>query len=315
MHGSLKHGSLAQGSTIGGSTPRAGTACPVACDAAGAWQVTVDPENPGPSLTALSALLAAGIDPHRVHWAEPGRQEDLFGLSRVVAVGPGAGAAPGEPGHPAGGIQPPVAPERRPRLSLLSLPGRFPEIARLAAMHSEPERFALLHRVAARLRGDRTGADGLDATGPDPERLRLERLAREVRLEICKVEAFTRFRVLADGEARRRLAWIDPRHAVLREVAPFFAERLAGGRWAILGPRLSVEWDGLRLRYGPGAGHTALPAAHADVADAADPRNDGAWLAAYHSVFGRPRPPPAWRAGDPLRGRRPALSAGSGRAR
>lgn len=267
---SIAHRSIEPGPDGQASIPFADPARPTGPGAAPVWQVTVDPEQAGPSLTALSALLAAGIDPRQVHWSEPDRPMDLFDVPVPARGGTGTGtgtftgsgtgnggrARAGRPDAAAGVIQPAVAAERRPRHSLLTLPGRFPEIARLAAMHSDPDRFPLLHRVAARLRDEpQAGWESLD-----PAWLHLSRLAREVRLEICRIEAFTRFRVVADvsgsrssgGSGSRRLAWIEPRHAVLREVAPFFAERFGTRRWSILSPRLSVDWDGTRLRYGPG---------------------------------------------------------------
>ena len=141
-----------------------------------------------------------------------------------------------------------MEPERRPRRALAMLPGRFAELARLVAMHGDPERFALLHRVAARLRDDPARWQ----TGIDPEHQRLEKLAREVRVEIHRLEAFARFRPRAHARSERLVAWLEPRHAVLREVASFFVDRFGARQWSILTPRLSIHWDGRRLHDGPG---------------------------------------------------------------
>ncbi len=246
-------------------------------------RIDIDVEDVDPSLTILSALLAANVDPDAVFWRERDAvQNELFDDSAL------AGST--------------VAPERKARARLSSMPAGFAGLARLVAMHCEPTRFIRLHRMAIRLDGE--PSRWLDTL--DPDRVQLERMAREVRREIHKMHAFVRFRVLADEvgavsavaaietigrldavdvgvvdnvghrEGERRVAWFEPRHAILRAAAPFFLKRFAAMHWSILTPRLSAHWDRARLQFGPGVDRAQAPPADA---------GEALWLAYYRSIF------------------------------
>ncbi|MGN6526846.1 MAG: UdgX family uracil-DNA binding protein [Burkholderiaceae bacterium] len=207
---------------------------------------------------AVRALVARGVAPEAVRWRIAGEEHaDLFGDAAVRA-------------H--------ALPEPPP----LRLPRAFVEAAREVFLHAAPDRFALLHGLAARVAADaRHWDDPLHA-----ERLRFERCLREVRREIHKMHAFVRFRPIAmegegdgadDGAAPvRHVAWFEPAHHVLEAAAPFFARRFATLRWAILTPRASVAWDGRALVHGPGARREDAPAPDA---------GEALWLAYYRSIF------------------------------
>ncbi|MDM0109949.1 UdgX family uracil-DNA binding protein [Variovorax sp. J22R24] len=213
---------------------------------------------------ALRDALQRGLDPDAVRWDE-GRpcQSSLIddfveGVHRRPAAGPHSDAA-----------SPP-----------LLLPRAMIDLLRAALLNDSPERFHAAHTLAAAiLRDRRAWGDTLR-----DDRLRLERMAREVRREIHKMHAFVRFRPLKDETGECHVAWFEPAHHVVRVAAPFFVDRFANMRWAILTPRGSVRWDRQALRFG-------APAAREDA-----PRPDegeGLWLAYYRSVFNPARLKPA----------------------
>ena len=157
--------------------------------------------------------------------------------------------------------------------AVLELPASLVGAARLAICHAGPDRFALLHRMVSRTASDRRAwHDPLD-----PDRIRIERLAGDVRREMHKAKAFVRFRPITEADGTvRHVAWFEPVHHVLAAVAPFFVRRFAAMRWAILTPRISVAWDGTALEYGPGASRRDAPPADA---------GESLWLAYYRSIF------------------------------
>jgi DNA polymerase len=213
---------------------------------------------------AVRVLRAEGIEPECVRWRSDGEGEgsgDLFES----------------------------ADERRASAlvdrTTMSLPRAFVDAAREVFLHADPARLPLIHRLASRIADDvQAWADPLHE-----DRLRFERLHREVRREIHKMHAFVRFRRIEDPQAAasdaaatlldpavRHVAWFEPAHHVLEAAAPFFARRFATMRWAILTPRMSVEWDGQAMAFGPGARRE-----HAPSADA----GEALWLAYYRSIF------------------------------
>ncbi len=199
---------------------------------------------------ACRFLVARGVAPEEVDWiAGDGSAASLF-----------AGAAARDARSLEDG-------------PLLKLPAGLVEAARLVICHADPTRFALLHRMVTRAAGDRHAwQDPLDA-----DRIRIERLAGDVRREMHKAKAFVRFRPITEGDGTvRHIAWFEPVHHVLPAVAPFFVRRFAAMRWAILSPRVSVAWDGTALVYGPGASRRDAPPADA---------GESLWLAYYRSIF------------------------------
>ncbi len=120
----------------------------------------------------------AAISPDRVTWLEPGAAGDLF------AVG-----ADGE--HP---LPAPPADAPQPRASK-----RFVSLAKNAALHSDPERFALLYRL---LWQHQTNPRIMEDLADDDVRRAIE-LDKAVRRDSHKMHAFVRFRVIEDDRRGR----------------------------------------------------------------------------------------------------------------
>ncbi len=194
------------------------------------------------------ALVQCGISPDRIEWSEPGASGSLF--------------AQGEHDLPVPDATAPWVRASRP----------FIELARNAALHSDPERFAVLYRLLWRLQGD----PRIMEDRADPDVRRIDDLARSVRRDIHKMRAFVRFRSLEDGEGERYVAWFEPEHHILRANAGFFVRRFAQMRWSILTPRGSLHWNGEVLSEGP-------PAQRSD-APAGDPAEE-LWRKYYASIF------------------------------
>ncbi len=219
------------------------------------WQIDYHAHDAEPTLRALSALLASGAAPHEVRWRE-----------RSDAQGDLLDGGDASPGHAPAGEQPPLR-------ALQALPAGFTALAPTVALHASAHRFPRLHRMARALTAD--PARWQDAL--DPERLALERMAHEVKREIHKMHAFVRFRPLDGGDgAVRHVAWFEPVHHIVRAAAPFFVDRFAALPWAILTPRLSVQWDREALRFFTGAERSQAPPPDA---------GEALWLDYYRSIF------------------------------
>lgn len=232
-------------------------------------RVDVDIESAAPALATLAGFLRTGVDPLSVDWREIGDvQADLF--DRPDDATPGREAEPSSEPMPE-----PAAADWPSRL-----PAGFIDLARQVSMHRDPDRFIRLHQMGQRLVADRRRwADALD-----PDLLQLQQWARDVRREIHKMHAFVRFRPLDDTTGTRHVAWFEPEHAVVRAAAPFFVKRFAAMSWSILTPRLSLDWDRRRLRFGPGADRDRAPAADA---------GEALWITYYRSIFNPARLNPA----------------------
>lgn len=142
-------------------------------------------------------------------------------------------------------------------------------------LHDDAARFDALYRMAHRLHADRRAwCDPLE-----PLRIALVRRAQAVDHEAHRMKAFVRFRPVADGDldgGMRWVAWFEPVHHVVADVAPFFRDRFTSMHWALLTPRGSVSWGGQALAVGPAA--TAAQAPGADDGEAL-------WLAYCRSIF------------------------------
>ena len=152
------------------------------------------------------------------------------------------------------------------------VPAALFELAGAVLCHREPQRHALLYRIAFRIA---QGERHLLARVTDPDVRRAAELAKAVGRDTHKMKAFVRFREVP-GEAEAFIAWFEPDHHILDRVAPFFARRFAGMRWAILTPYRSVAWDGHALRFGPGAQRADAPA---------DDAREDLWRTYYANIF------------------------------
>lgn len=199
-------------------------------------------------------LVQCDVPPDRVSWIEPGDTGDLF------ASGGSSRSEKRLPLPPADA--PPVRASQR-----------FLNLARSAALHSDPARFGLLYRVLWRIqRNSRLMEDKAD-----PEVRRIEELAKSVRRDAHKMHAFVRFREVEEENGKPHfVAWFEPDHHIVRAEAGFFIRRFANMRWSILTPRGSIHWDGEVMHEGP-------PARRED-APGDDPIED-LWRSYYASIF------------------------------
>ena len=238
------------------------------------------PDDVDGALDALWQLLADAVPPDQVRWHDGlAFQAGLFDADDKLAHERHAnvGALPAPP-EQRRDHQRALRTRQAPR----KLDAAVVALMRHVLLHDDPQRFVLVHRLAARVWADaRHWQDRLHV-----ERLLLERMAREVRREIHKMHAFVRFRpVSADDQGpTRHVAWFEPAHHVVRAAAGFFQQRFASMHWAILTPRGSVAWDRQTLQHGPPARRDDAPAADA---------GEALWLAYYRSIFNPARLKPA----------------------
>ncbi len=199
-------------------------------------------------------LVQCDVPPDRVSWVEPGTTGDLFaqeGPSRAEKRLP----IPGDPAR------------------VVRASKHFMALAKNAALHSAPGRFALLYRLLWRLQSNPRVIEDK----ADPDVRQLDDLSKAVRRDAHKMHAFVRFRMVEDdADAEHYVAWFEPEHHILRREAGFFVRRFANMRWSILTPRGSLHWDGQVLREGP-------PAQKSD-APGGDPAED-LWRRYYASIF------------------------------
>lgn len=152
------------------------------------------------------------------------------------------------------------------------VPAALFELAAAVLCHRDPQRHALLYRIAWRIA---QGEAQLLSRITDPDIHRAQTLAKTVGRDTHKMKAFVRFREVP-GETDAFIAWFEPGHWIVDRVAPFFARRFAGMRWAILTPYRSVAWDGAQLAFGTGAQREDAPA---------DDAQEDLWRTYYTHIF------------------------------
>lgn len=180
------------------------------------------------------ALWAQQVPPHEVVWHTEDSQHhspDLFADWSPLDTLPAHQPAPCPPLP----LQTPPA---------LTVPRSWLAQAEQALLHASPERFGLLYRMLWRMQHE----PGLRHDPLDPDRVRMQHWIQAVRREVHKMHAFVRFRPVAlpdaegDGSGPLHMAWFEPEHGIVRAAAPFFVQRFANMRWAILTPRISLRW-------------------------------------------------------------------------
>lgn len=152
------------------------------------------------------------------------------------------------------------------------VPRAFIDVARKAALHSDPQRFALLYRILWRLQQNRA----LLEDAADRDVVHLNALAKSVRRDEHKMHAFVRFKDIAGADGPRYVAWFEPQHHIVHETADFFVRRFTGMRWSIITPEASAHWNGETLSFGPGGKRSDVPA---------DDARDDDWRTYYESMF------------------------------
>ena len=166
----------------------------------------------------------------------------------------------------------PTAAPLEPPHGTFSVPGKFIELAEIAILHRNPERFALLYRLLWRLRSDH---DLLDIA-TDPDVAEIAAMAKAVRRDEHKMHAFVRFREVGREQKSHFIAWFEPEHHIVELAAPFFARRFADMPWSILTPDVCAHWDGHAVSITPGVGKSDAPTAD---------RLEETWRSYYASIF------------------------------
>jgi uracil-DNA glycosylase family protein len=136
-----------------------------------------------------------------------------------------------------------------------------------------PDRWAFLYRVIWRWQQGEH-----DVQSPaDEDGARLNAMVKAVRREEHDMHAYIRFRERpAEAGPPRFVAWYEPQHDVLPQVAEHFVSRMGKVSWMIATPEASVLWDGQTLHNtGP------LVKNSEDLEDT----GEALWLTYYRSVF------------------------------
>ena len=210
------------------------------------WSARVDPAWSADSFRDVArAALRADIAPECLDW-QAGGQGGLLAAPDVQAA-PAVRAAP-------------------------RVPAAFVGLAECVLCHRDPARHALLYRLLWRFAH---GERHLLSVPTDADVRQAMQWAQDVRRDSHKMKAFVRFREVP-GERDRFIAWFEPAHHILERVAPFFARRFAGMRWAIVTPEASALWDGEVLRFGPGGAPGDAPAEDA---------GEDLWRTYYAHIF------------------------------
>ncbi|UQR66097.1 UdgX family uracil-DNA binding protein [Bradyrhizobium sp. C-145] len=180
------------------------------------------------------ALALHQIAPADVTWSVQGRAKE--------AVPAGLCEAPGIPLIETDGT--------------FSVPANFIELARIAALHRDGERFALLYRLLWRLRTDHD----LLETRADPDVAQATAMAVSVHRDMQRMRDVIRFREIGREHNAHYAAWFVPEHHIVEFTAPFFARRYADMPWSILTPDICAHWDGHAISFTPGISQTEMPA-------------------------------------------------------
>lgn len=136
-----------------------------------------------------------------------------------------------------------------------SVPANFIELARIAALHRDSERFALLYRLLWRLRSDHD----LLETRTDPDVALAIAMTGNVQRDVQRMRDVVRFREIGREHKAHYAAWFVPEHHIVEFAAPFFARRYADMPWSILTPDVCAHWDGHAITFTPGINQSELP--------------------------------------------------------
>lgn len=153
------------------------------------------------------------------------------------------------------------------------VPKAFVELARLVALHRDPQRWAFLYRVLWRLTH---GEPKLLEIVVDNDVAPLLAFQKAVRHDVHKMRAFVRFREIEHQGEKWFVAWFEPEHHIVEHNAAFFVDRFASMRWSILTPRRCAHWDGDELTFTAGVDKSKAP-----TADELEPL----WLTYYSNIF------------------------------
>jgi probable DNA metabolism protein len=205
---------------------------------------------------AARELLAYDIAPHAVHWVTREGGGDLFSSAPPAAPRTDNVTITLQYPHPA-----------------LRLPRTLVDMLQSAACCRVADRWAFLYRVVWRWQhGEQAVLSASDDDGG-----RLLAMVKAVHREEHDMHAYIRFRERPQAAGPPRfVAWFEPAHDVLPQVARHFLSRMGRVSWMIATPDASVLWDGAILHdTGP------LMRSAADL----DDNGEAPWLAYYRSIF------------------------------
>jgi probable DNA metabolism protein len=203
------------------------------------------------------------VPPELVTWGSPQTGGDLFSSAPPTV----------EPPHNSSDIPPQIQPDAPPRHAPPNIPRSLMDMLQSAACCRVPDRWAFLYRVIWRWQQGQH-----DVQSPaDEDGARLNAMVKAVRREEHDMHAYIRFRERpAEAGPPRFVAWYEPQHDVLPQVAQHFISRMGKVSWMIATPEASVLWDGQTLHNtGP------LVKNSEDLEDT----GEALWLTYYRSVF------------------------------
>jgi DNA polymerase len=195
---------------------------------------------------AARELLVHDVPPEAVTWSTPYAGGDLFSGAPSTA----------EPTHNLS--NPPPVPDASPRHPPPHLPRSLMDMLQSAACCRVPDRWAFLYRVIWRWQQG-------------------EHEVKAVHREEHDMHAYIRFRERPpEAGPPRFVAWYEPQHDVLPQVAEHFISRMGKVSWMIATPEASVLWDGQTL-------HNTGPLVK--NSDDLEDTGEALWLTYYRSVF------------------------------
>jgi DNA polymerase len=217
---------------------------------------------------AARELLVHDVPPELVTWSTPQAGGDLFS---------GAPPAAGQTHNPDDNKDQIPPPSDAPRHPPPQIPRSLMDMLQSAACCRVPDRWAFLYRVIWRWQQGEH-----DVQSPaDEDGARLHAMVKAVRREEHDMHAYIRFRERpAEAGPPRFVAWYEPQHDVLPQVAEHFISRMGRVSWMIATPEASVLWDGQTLHNtGP------LVANSEDLEMNGKDGGEALWLTYYRSVF------------------------------
>jgi DNA polymerase len=219
---------------------------------------------------AARDLLQHDVPPELVTWGSPQTGGDLF------TGAPPAAAAPHNRAMPPAGALKDKLPDA-PAHAAPQIPRALLAMLQTAACCRVPDRWAFLYRVIWRWQ---QGQHGVQSPA-DEDGARLAAMVKAVQREEHDMHAFIRFRERPEEAGPPRfVAWYEPRHDVLPQVAEHFVSRMGKVSWMIATPDASVLWDGQTLHNtGP------LVAKAEDLEQVCKDGGEAPWLTYYRSVF------------------------------
>ena len=132
-------------------------------------------------------------------------------------------------------------------------------MAESVACYQDDQRWGLLYSVAWRITNENRK---LLHHVIDPQVFKLRQMQKTIARDIHKMEAFVRFKKIPSEKIPEYfpfsenqecyVAWFEPEHWILPQVAPFFVKRFTNMCWSILTPDICMHWDTKTLEYSPG---------------------------------------------------------------